>query len=119
MNKVVFVGDKPSKTNISELVPFVGAKCFNTLITWIKYLKPDYYIVVNSDDPQDWQRIRDMNKAEFKFVALGKNASQALKFFEIEHYTLPHPSGLNRKLNNKEFLNKELITCRNYICGLR
>jgi hypothetical protein len=35
-------------------------------------------------------------------VALGNNASEALKRFQTRHLKLPHPSGLNRQLNNPE-----------------
>lgn len=45
MIKVVFVGDEPSKTNVSPDIAFVGAKCFNTVVQWIKELNPDYYVV--------------------------------------------------------------------------
>ena len=33
-------------------------------------------------------------------VALGSNASEALSRFQVQHLRLPHPSGLNRQLND-------------------
>ena len=50
-----------------------------------------------------------------KIIALGKVASKALKKLNIDHFCLPHPSGLNRQLNNKEYITKVLFDCNNWI----
>lgn len=115
MTKVLFIGDEPSSKNVSNFVPFVGAKCFDTLVEWIKYLEPDFYFIVNSDSYHDFMFINDLRKTDFKFVALGKNASKRLDTMAIKHFTLPHPSGLNRKLNNKEYLKEQLNSCGRYL----
>jgi hypothetical protein len=115
MKLVVFVGDEPSKLNISPDIPFVGAKCFNTFIGWVNKLKPDYYVTLNSDNISDLSDIIKLYKSGFKVVALGNKASERLKKKGIEHKKLPHPSPLNRILNNKKVLDKQLKEVYSYI----
>lgn len=115
MTKVLFVGDRPSKTNAHEDVAFVGAKCFPTLITWIQRLKPDFYVCVNSYNESDWDKIRALKNQGFKVIALGKQAADLLDTMNIVHFQLPHPSGLNRKLNDKQYIERELRVAFDYI----
>lgn len=48
-------------------------------------------------------------------VALGNTASFALDYISVEHLQLPHPSGLNRKLNDKETVDDIKMRLRNMI----
>ncbi len=115
MIKVVFVGDEPSSTNIRKDVAFVGAKCFNTLVEYISTLKPDYYICLNSG-PEDLDKILDLyHKGNFKVIALGNKAAERLANLGIGYRKLPHPSGLNRQLNDKKQLTEQLIDVIAYI----
>jgi hypothetical protein len=50
-----------------------------------------------------------------KVVALGNFPSRALDMISISHFKLPHPSGLNRLLNNKQYELGELDACAKYI----
>ena len=50
-----------------------------------------------------------------KIITLGNTANEALSLLGIQHFQLPHPSGLNRKLNNKEYLTKVLSECQKYL----
>ena len=50
-----------------------------------------------------------------KIITLGNTANEALTLLGIQHFQLPHPSGLNRKLNNKEYLTKVLSECQKYL----
>lgn len=115
MTKVVFVGDEPSKLNIRSDIAFVGSRCFSTLVEWITNLAPDYYICINSG-PEDLDKILDLyHMANFKVIALGNKASERLSKLGIGHRILPHPSGLNRMLNDKETVSMALYNCRAYI----
>lgn len=111
MVKVVFVGDEPSQTNIDPDIAFVGAKCFQRLTEWINYLRPDYYICLNSHTDNDIFKIERLKEDGFKVIALGNKASERLTKWQIQHYKLPHPSGLNRKINDKKIIEHELDTC--------
>jgi uracil-DNA glycosylase len=115
MTKVLFVGDEPSKTNAHKDVAFVGAKCFSTLVSWIWILEPDYYVCINSSTPKDWDKILALKGEGFKIIALGKKAAEVLDELNVSHFQLPHPSGLNRKLNDKEYINRELKVAYDYI----
>ncbi len=52
-----------------------------------------------------------------KIVSLGEKASHLLRIVGIDHFKLPHPSGLNRQLNNKEYVEKQLNSCYKYLHG--
>lgn len=119
MVKVVFVGDCPSATNVSPDIAFVGAKCFPTVVNWIKELAPDYYVCLNSDTISQISDIKVLFNSGFKVVAFGKKASERLEKAGIGHCMMPHPSGLNRKLNDKKAVALELYHAHSYIIGLK
>lgn len=113
MTKVVFVGDQISRLNLQDDIPFVGARCFKTLVQWIKVLNPDYYTCYNSNSLEDIGNICVLHFMDgFKVVALGNKASQRLTKYGIEHYKMDHPSGRNRKLNDKTYVQTRLDICK-------
>lgn len=117
--KVVFVGDKPSRLNKDPNVAFVGAKCHKRLMKWINFLETENYKLINSHNEDCKLALLYINifsKIEnIKFIALGKTASKRLSNLGIDHYKLDHPSGLNRKLNNKEYELDMLKKCRKWL----
>lgn len=115
MLKVVFVGDEPSRINIDPDIAFVGAKCFQRLTEWINYLSPDYYICLNSHTDRDISKIGILELNGFKIIALGVNASKRLEESGITHFKLPHPSGLNRQLNDKRYVEQHLDACLDWL----
>lgn len=119
MTKVVFVGDEPSKTNIDPDIAFVGAKCFQRLTQWIKELNVDYYICLNSNTDNDMFKIERLVEDGFKVVALGNKASKRLEDLQIGHHKLPHPSGLNRQLNDDRYMALEIMHCYEYVHNIR
>lgn len=48
-------------------------------------------------------------------VALGGVASAALRRIGVPHFRLPHPSGLNRQLNDADYVRDVLSRCGDYI----
>lgn len=52
-----------------------------------------------------------------KVIALGGFPSKALTELGINHHMLPHPSGLNRKLNDAEYEKQQVNLCKEYIHG--
>jgi uracil-DNA glycosylase len=115
MIKVIFVGDKPSSKNLSIDIPFVGASCFPRLINWIKFISPDYYLTFNSQLDLDLNKVAQLEKNNFKVIALGNNAHKKLKNCGINHFTLPHPSGLNRKINDDNYIKNVLQLAKQYV----
>jgi len=112
MLKVVFVGDEPSSLNASPEIPFVGSRSLNLLIEYIKIIKPDYYIVVNSSAPEDIAKILVLYDQGFRIITLGQAASNRIDKLKLgEAYNLPHPSPRNRGANNKKGLTTLLSAC--------
>jgi len=50
-----------------------------------------------------------------KVIALGNKVSSALSKLGIHHFKLPHPSGKNRSLNDKEFEKNIILKCEEYL----
>jgi uracil-DNA glycosylase len=50
-----------------------------------------------------------------KIVALGKTAKMALTLLRLEFFAMEHPSGLNRKLNNKDYVEEKISGLREYL----
>lgn len=48
-------------------------------------------------------------------LALGEFVSLALNRLNVEHFKLPHPSPLNRALNDKEYEKQVLEQCKDYL----
>lgn len=119
---IIFVGDKPSKKNIDPNIPFVGTQSYKRLLEWIWQMDIDISQVTITNIDNFWHRLPYGYRFETGiFVALGKNASKFLSNQKnilqqnLDYYELPHPSGLNRKLNDKKWLNKELKKCKEWL----
>jgi uracil-DNA glycosylase len=117
-HKIVFIGDRPSSKNLDQKVPFVGTKSHSNLIKWTHYMGIPGYLLLNSHTDADKSKIFDLASQGFKCIALGNNSSKVLESLKIEHFKLPHPSPRNRLLNNKNYIDNELIKCKNYLNGI-
>lgn len=115
--KVLFVGDKPSKHNTDPDVAFEGTRSMTTLLTWIEFLGLSLgeYRIINRNHPSFETTVSLFN--DCAIIALGEEASKALNAIEEPHFKLPHPSGLNRKLNDHYYVQSILRECRFYING--
>lgn len=114
---VLFVGDKPSKNNTNPKIAFKGTRSGKVLEMWAAALDlvPDAYITINRVDPYFTDCAISFYKCQKAIIALGAEADKALTKFGIPHYTLPHPSGRNRVLNDKNELTRLLGGCKSYI----
>lgn len=128
---IIFIGDKPSPKMKPGARPFEGATCEKRLSHWINVVMSgrNYkgYSVVNAykDKIQHTLAFLELVNVEtgflasvnikkpLKFIALGNNASKALK--GIPHFKLPHPSGRNRLLNNKTYVDEQLRLCKAWL----
>lgn len=112
---IIFVGDCPSKKNISKHVPFIGTKSYDTLSEWFNVLDLRFheYILYNSHTDKLLNKIKIYDDNNFTIIALGNKAADRLKKRGIQIlYKLPHPSPRNRKLNDKQFVINELKKCK-------
>jgi len=58
------------------------------------------------------ERIKRINPD--RLVALGKSASNTLQKLNLKFFEMPHPSGLNRKLNDKAYCDEKLSALKQY-----
>lgn len=98
------------------------------LIEWLKVLNPnDRYDIVlqNVSDGLggayiplknvNIQNIMMLHDNSDVCIALGHVATRVLSKFTADFITLPHPSGLNRQLNDKKELDLKLVTISNLL----
>ncbi len=121
---IYFVADQPSNKNLSPSVPLVGTDSYKTLLEWIGEMSIDITRVRfynQTDGPFDNAYSKaTLNQAvkleQIKVIALGQKAAGYLNKVGIEEYfVLPHPSGRNRLLNDKELVANKLGACKRYI----
>lgn len=128
---IIFVGDEPSKKNINPEIAFVGTKSYKTLLDWIYRLNVSIndVIICNKEDIKTYGEGRFYTvevpglyadiEEEDKVISLGKNSCKFLNDVKLSHFSMPHPSGLNRKLNNKKWLDSKLKECKSWIGELQ
>lgn len=111
---VLLVGDKPSTKNENPNVPFVGTRSHETLKEWMKQLGVKDYIAINQID-FNTDELRDLYAvgSDLKIIALGNNADKALR--DVPHFKLPHPSGKNRLLNDRKYVDFKLDQCKEWL----
>ena len=128
-SNIVFVGSNPTVHN-KALQPFANTRSGKVLSEWIDRMglsRVRFVNVSNSVTPGN----RKLKVSEYELdrlakevgsgmaVALGKTAADALRRTGIEFFELPHPSGRNLKLNDKDFVARELARCAIYLASRR
>lgn len=131
--KVLFVGCNPTSRNTDPAVPFEGTRSGVTLKGWIKEIGVSNYTTVNaismvsntasSVRAEDKKRGADVlarivkNNDYTHIITLGKVAHEVIKLAGLQNNTLnlPHPSGLNRALNNKKEISRKLKACKEWL----
>ena len=116
--RVLVVGINPSSSK--SVKPCITLK---RLYRWMGELGYTYFSFVNcigrsgpySSKDVEYDLLSDCAEGYSRVIALGGFASAALKKIGIEHFTMPHPSGLNRKLNDRDYELKMLRDCHEYI----
>lgn len=123
MATILFVGSNPSNASTCDIAFHGSTKSSKILTEWTKDVTPIkcHINVMNKKT----ERNRPLNKQDInanlerlaedirciapdRVVALGKTAAQALTLLRIEFYEMPHPSGLNRKLNDPEYVAQKI-----------
>jgi uracil-DNA glycosylase len=127
---ILFVASNPSRLNIDPNIAIIGSKSEKTFNSWAEYLSPqkDYQVTNVSDKITDQNK--PLKRSEYnltrlselahyptttKVVALGKTAADALDQIGIKYYKLPHPSPLNRFLNNTVQVEAVLEDCKAWL----
>lgn len=122
---VLFIGDRPTKRNKHPDVAFVGTSSYKILLDWMRRMDIDvskvYMVNAYDIDGEPSKHLYGLNR-NWKKVVLGDNAKNRLVELKLyveplEWFALPHPSGLNRKLNDKKKLTQLLAECKMFIYG--
>lgn len=118
MKNVIFVGLCPTKLSI----PRKGG-AWNRFCAWLDFMEIiDIVSFTNiSSDPNfdgksvDTVFLKTSLGGYKKVVAWGSGVSKHLSRMGIDHFTIPHPSPLNRQINDKEYISRVLKECKEYI----
>lgn len=129
MYDVIFIGQNPSKHNIDVNVAFVGSKSYLTLKKWIQLLGTNNVGFINASKKIGKVTLKDIDYdglysllyyPKAKVIFLGNYAEKAYnKAFKglNSHsvYKIDHPSPLNRKLNNYNYIDNMLRKCGEFL----
>jgi|TARA_A200000159_G_scaffold67754_1_gene62704 hypothetical protein len=63
----------------------------------------------------DFDRLKGLVEDHSKVLALGVFASNCLSVINKSHFRLPHPSPLNRQMNDKKLVKQILAECKEYL----
>lgn len=135
---VIFVGSNPSQSAYSYAAFCDSTNSGRTLSNWIWKLELsmeiEYYNLANKPTPKnrplraaeikaaipalenhiEWIHYQHKYKT-IKLVGVGKTAQKALTLLGVPHFQMPHPSGLNRQLNDTEFIEGKIKGLREYL----
>jgi hypothetical protein len=117
MNKLLILGINPSP------IAFRRNHSLHRLGKWMTFLGYETYCFSNVIPYEGKYTQRDVNynfvrksiEGHNTIIALGGFVSGVLKRMNVDHITMPHPSPLNRNLNDKDYERAVLKNVRNYI----
>ena len=119
--KVLVIGHSPSSR---EYCPRKGNPSINRLNGWLDECGVEIYSFSNAcahhavslkKDNIDRTFIYEIANTYHKILGLGNEVNNILKKMDIEHFSLPHPSPLNRKLNDKAYEKKIINNLKSYL----
>lgn len=118
MPRVLFVGINPSSADQGSTSVSIKRLC-----RWVDRIGIRYFSFVNciskpgkySMKDVEYDFLYDCCKDYDNVVALGKFPMEALSKIGVECFTMPHPSGLNRNLNDPLYEKVYVEECRRYV----
>jgi len=112
-NKILIIGHSPAKKNILK------SPTMKRLHRWMDECGIDFYGFTNlCYEPKAKLKEEDIfltDMSGHRIIALGGFVSKYLNKLGVEHFAAPHPSPLNRNLNDKSFENKIINELKVYI----
>ena len=123
MNTILFLGSNPSISSLTDEAFHISTRSSQLITEWVRGIQGNLiYVNVSTQKTKNnrplstseihsnletlSQRVTDL--APNKIVALGKTAAKALTLLHLEFYEMPHPSGCNRKLNDKKYVAEKI-----------
>lgn len=122
--RVLLLAQNPKHpSNVSK--PLEGTRSWRTVKAWLHILdlRASEVVIMNASTKSGKVTYRDYDSAGVslalsecdRYVALGEYARGLYERLGVPCFTLPHPSGLNRKLNDKQELTRQLELCKLYV----
>lgn len=119
MTKVLVIGMNPSGRDLKHK----KGPTLSKLESWMNSLAVEHFSFINCADVPgkintsdiDYNRLCTLTSQYSKILALGALVSNTLNTINVAHFKLPHPSPLNRLLNDKTFEKKTLSDCKDYL----
>lgn len=117
--KILVIGQNPSTpTDIKR------GSTMDRLADWMNAVDVETFHFTNAclirgnnfTPTPDYDHINEVTTDYDKIIALGNFASHALSKLGITHFKLPHPSPLNRQINDPKFIEEKLKECKEYLC---
>ena len=121
MDKILVIGHSPSS---KEYCPRKGNPSINRLNRWLDDCGIRIYSYSNAcahHAPSlkkadiDETYLQNISKKYNKILTLGKEVEQLFTKMGIEHFSLPHPSPLNRNLNDKAYEKDVINKLKRYL----
>jgi hypothetical protein len=127
--RVLIVGNNLSPKSPDPTVPLTGIRSGTILIRWLESLKIEgleFHVINMSSRTSKIMAESVFNNGEVSVVAafskscdaviaLGRKVGMALTRAQVAHFEMPHPSRLNRKLNNPHYVEEQLRQCEAYL----
>jgi len=118
--RVIFIGMQPSKARFRRncTLDRFGAWVDTLGLRFVSFhnaiIDPD---LAQRPSSVDYDLLRESVHNYSYVVALGNLASTALKRIDVDHFKMPHPSPLNRLLNDRSYEQSMLYELRSYVYG--
>jgi uracil-DNA glycosylase len=131
---ILFLASNPSNSSSTTLPLWHDSRSRKILDQWLSKIKLDHPHSIHfanvSDHPTENNRPLKMTEirlnmdrlrsviddiAPTKIVALGKTANTALTLLRQNHLVMPHPSGMNRQLNDPKFVEEKIKELQSYL----
>lgn len=129
---IVFVGSNPSTASTTDEAFHESARSSKILADWTKDIPGDKRYVnvarrktdnnkalTTAEMKAELPRLKNDLAGATRIVALGKTAMRALSLLGVDFYEMPHPSGRNRLLNDKEYAARKIKELVHYCNELR
>lgn len=131
MAKVLLIGSNPSVRSPDNSPFHANTRSRIILDAWFKDLQGHTKAFINVSDtvkadnkpltgkeietasPLFSERLKEFEG--YKFVALGKTAAKACEMVGVKYLEMPHPSGMNRQLNDPKFVEEKIKRLREFI----
>ena len=130
-SKTLLIGSNPSNKSPDNSPFHVSTRSRSIVDEWFKEIDTQDRVFLNiSNEKKEGNKALNMKEIQsrlpdlsgqlckfegYKIVTLGKTASKALTLLRVDFYELPHPSGLNRLLNDKNYIAEKIKGLQSYL----